>query len=84
MKNYEVLFILDPVMDDEAKNAMIERVKEISMMVEKPERLISGAIKSSHMRSTKRKTATMLLSSSRQIPICQKSLTEDLEFLTAL
>ena len=29
MKNYEVLFILDPVMDDEAKNTMIERVKEI-------------------------------------------------------
>lgn len=29
MKNYEVLFILDPVMDDEAKKAMIERVKEI-------------------------------------------------------
>lgn len=29
MKNYEVLFILDPVMNDEAKNAMIERVKEI-------------------------------------------------------
>lgn len=29
MKNYEVLFILDPVMDDLEKNAMIERVKEI-------------------------------------------------------
>lgn len=29
MKNYEVLFILDPVMDDSEKNAMIERVKEI-------------------------------------------------------
>lgn len=29
MKNYEVLFILDPVMDDAEKNAMIERVKEI-------------------------------------------------------
>ena len=28
MKNYEVLFILDPVMDDSEKNAMIERVKE--------------------------------------------------------
>lgn len=29
MKNYEVLFILDPVMEDSEKNAMIERVKEI-------------------------------------------------------
>lgn len=29
MKNYEVLFILDPVMDESEKNAMIERVKEI-------------------------------------------------------
>lgn len=29
MKNYEVLFILDPVIDDSEKNAMIERVKEI-------------------------------------------------------
>ena len=29
MKNYEVLLILDPVMDDSEKNAMIERVKEI-------------------------------------------------------
>lgn len=29
MKNYEVLFILDPFMDDSEKNAMIERVKEI-------------------------------------------------------
>ena len=29
MKNCEVLFILDPVMDDSEKNAMIERVKEI-------------------------------------------------------
>lgn len=29
MKNYEVLFILDPVMDDSEKDAMIERVKEI-------------------------------------------------------
>lgn len=29
MKNYEVLFILDPVMDDSEKNVMIERVKEI-------------------------------------------------------
>lgn len=29
MKNYEVLFILDPVMDVSEKNAMIERVKEI-------------------------------------------------------
>lgn len=29
MKNYEVLFILDPAMDEAAKNAMIENVKAI-------------------------------------------------------
>lgn len=29
MRNYEVLFILDPVLDDEQKNSLIETVKGI-------------------------------------------------------
>jgi len=29
MRNYEVLFILDPVLDDEKKNSLIETVKGI-------------------------------------------------------
>lgn len=29
MRNYEVLFILDPVLDDEQKNSLIENVKGI-------------------------------------------------------
>ncbi len=29
MINYEIMFILDPILEEEAKNAMIETVKEI-------------------------------------------------------
>ena len=29
MKNYEVLFVIDPILEDEKKDAAVERVKEI-------------------------------------------------------